>query len=274
MKAIIALWVGVATGACMVWAFIPRPPQEKEFGPQTEAKLRGFAENELRAYAQAQDAEEKLRRADELYEKAVLLFLADLGLRVALPPKAPSLAELKSDAAGDVPMDEGGPKEVGSPSMAHAVTVPAPAPIAKKLTPEEAAIEQTVAFRRAPLADKMAPQVRRITGQFDGLLMREKGKRKGQEDTLNLSMDFSMSGDKLEGRILILMSDPSGKLYSRNSGEGKNQTVRLVPGSRDQVYIEPAPGDFILLNLARGDRMRGVYYEDGHPIGKVVIWRK
>jgi len=80
---------------------------------EREEKLRAFVDQDLRRYGDARSVEDKLRAADELYNKAVLLFLADLGLRVAgLPPTATPVVgvEKTMDPESAPVVEEGDPE--------------------------------------------------------------------------------------------------------------------------------------------------------------------
>ncbi len=219
------------------------------------------------------DSAAQLKAAEEYYGKAVVLFLASL-VREQQRPEA-TLAE---PIIKEIP-----PQESITPSESAALAAVASSqqpvkveaqPVA--VSPADKALNHLITHRKSPVADKMTPQVRKMRGNFEGRFKWETGKNKGRIDQVAMDMNFYMEdGKKLMGIISIILTDPNGKQYSRSTGNGENQTLRLVPGRKDQVYVEPAPGDFILLDIRNTNRMSGPYYDQGgNYLGKVEIWRK
>ena len=67
--------LGLIVGAAAVGIFFVIKPTPKP-APQDEmvSKFKNLSENEARRYAEATTAEEKLKAADALYEKMMLIF--------------------------------------------------------------------------------------------------------------------------------------------------------------------------------------------------------
>jgi hypothetical protein len=219
------------------------------------------------------DAAAQLKAAEEYYGKAVLLFLASLVREQQRPEAAMAEPVIK-----EIP-----PQETITPSESAALASVSSSqqpvkidaqPIA--VTAADKALNNLITHRKAPVADKMSPQVRKMRGNFEGRFTWETGKNKGRVDHVAMDMNFFMEdGKKLMGSISIILSDPDGKQYSRTNGTGENDLLRIVPGRKDQIYIEPRPGDFILLDIRNTNRMSGLYYDQsGNYLGKVEIWRK
>lgn len=229
------------------------------------------------AKIQAQgDSAAQLKAAEEYYGKAVVLFLASL-VRAQQRPEAmlaePIVKEIK----------EAPPQETitaaESAALASVTSSQQPAkldvqPVA--VTAADKALNNLITHRKAPVANKLTPQVRKMRGSFEGRFIWETGKNKGRVDHVAMDLNFYMEdGKKLMGIISIILTNPEGKQYSRSTGDGENQTLRLVPGRKDQIYIEPAPGDFILLDIRNPNRMSGPYYDQGgNYLGKIEIVRK
>ena len=266
MKALGLILFGVLIGAMTVKLMqkpVPATPTE-------EAKE--WAEVGVERIERMPEADQ-LKAAEEYYGKAVVLFLASLNNRLITEDKAAKLAEpiVKEVPPSEV-ITEKESAQLAAVVGGNNVAID-PKPV--EVTAQDKALSQMVAYRKTPLLTKMTPQVRRINGSFDGSLTHEVGKNKGRIDPMQMDINFYMREGKLEGEVAIVISDPAGKVYSRKTGNGKNQTVRLVPGKKNQIYVEPAPGDFIQLDLSNGTRLNGRYYDaDGNYVGRVQLWRK
>ena len=116
--------------------------------------------------------------------------------------------------------------------------------------------------------------MRKLNGSFEGRFTHVPSEPV-RVDQLTLDMNFFMQDEKLQGNVQITMTDPAGKTYSRSNSDGSNRTLRLVPGRKDQIYIEPSPGAFILLDLRNEHHLKGRFYDDrGAFKGLVELWRK
>lgn len=210
--------------------------------------------------------EEQLKAAEEYYGKAVVLFLASLANRVS----------------GEAPVANLGEPIVKEIAPQEAVTVSEQAELAKLTAakaevknaeaslPVQKSVQNLLNYAKAPYARKMSPQIRRINGSFTGILSHA-GKNKGREDRVELEVNF-VTGEKnsLKGELEINLYEPSGKLYSTTKGT----PIKLVPGKKDEIYIEPRPGFFIHLNIKNPNRFAGKYFDStGKDIGKVVLRR-
>src|SRR5688572_10072503 len=60
-----------------------------------EEKLIGLSEKEIREYAELKDQKEKLKKADEIFGKILLLVMADLGIK---SPEVMKAAEIQTQA--------------------------------------------------------------------------------------------------------------------------------------------------------------------------------
>lgn len=222
------------------------------------------------------DAAAQLKAAEEYYGKAVVLFLAGL-VREQQRPEAVLAEPIVKEIKELPPQESITPSE--SAALASVTSGQNPVKVEAQpiaVSPTDKALNNLITHRKSPLATKLTPQVRKMRGSFEGRFRWESGKNKGRVDHVAMDMNFYMEdGKKLMGIISIILTDPEGKQYSRSTGNGENQTLRLVPGRKDQVYVEPAPGDFILLDIRNPNRMSGPYYDQGgNYLGKVEIVRK
>lgn len=70
---------GFILGGLLAWGLTPAPV---EHALEKDERLHKFVDQNVRAYGEAKTPEEKIHQADELYKKAVVLFLVDLGINV------------------------------------------------------------------------------------------------------------------------------------------------------------------------------------------------
>ncbi len=269
MKTFGLLFLGMLFGAVGVLML-----EEGEPLPKKEAQA--WAHAGVAKIQDTGDAAAQLKAAEEYYGKAVILFLASL-VREQQSPEA-TLAEPIVKEIKEAPPQE---TITASESAALASVTSSQQPVKVDaqpvaVTPADRALNNLITHRKAPIADKMSPQVRKMNGSFEGRFTWDAKQNKGRVDHVAMDMNFFMEdGKKLRGIISIILTDPEGKQYSRSTGNGDNQTLRLVPGRKDQVYLEPAPGDFILLDIRNPNRMSGPYYDQGgNYLGRVEIGRK
>ena len=236
-----------------------------------------WAQAGVKEISEAGDAVAQMKAAEEYYGKAVVLFLASLARQMAQPPA--EVGTLPEPIVKDVPAP--GPQALPDLRAVDTSTKYVPVqpsqvqPDATKLAPDERALQNLVTYRRAPLANKMTPQVRRMNGLFEGRLIYTRPSPKKRIDRIDMDMNFTTVEGKLTGNVAITLTDEAGNAYSQSRGDGNNQTLRLVPGRKDQIYLEPRPGDFILLDLKHPQRPSGRYYDSGgEQKGIVELWRK
>lgn len=264
MKILGALVLGVLIGVGIMSALkVEKAPAPQDWAVAGVEKIQ----------QQSGDAAAQLRAAEEYYGKAVVLFLASL-VREQQRPQAVLAEPVVKDIPPQESITAAESAALASVASSHMSAKVDAQPVA--VSPEDKALNNLVTHRKSPLADKMTPQVRKMIGSFEGRFRWDGGKYKGRVDHVAMDMNFYMEdGKKLMGIISIILTDPEGKQYSRSRGDGQNQTLRLVPGRKDQIYVEPAPGDFIQLNISNGNYMSGPYYDQGgNYLGTVQIWRK
>lgn len=263
------LFIGLFLGGGFVGWFAPSKVVLKE----TQEKIQQLGEEDLRRYAEARTADEKLKAADALYEKAMLLFLANLGTHVkGLPLKAP-VARIATDemSAGteQTAVDKAAPVfvEPTKPGNAKEETLVIPGPQGDRL-------KNLTAFHGASVVDKMTPAIRRLNGNYEGVLNYLAGPKKGTQDSVVLEVELQWADEKLTGGIEVKMTNQEGFQHSHQRG-GQGSILRTVPSNKNLMYLESAPGRFILLDISRTDLLRGDYYQtDGSWQGKVLLNRR
>lgn len=235
-----------------------------------------WAQSGVQEISEEADPKKQLAAAEAYYGKAVVLFLASIVNRVT-PPALP--AAQTAELAEPIVKELAAAPEA-TPAVTQVAAPAAPLTAKEKRAQEEAQktranLDRMLAFRKASAIDKLTPQIRKFQGRFLGQLKRETGKRKGQLDKVEANFDFGLKEGKLQGVFTIILSSPEGEEYSRSLGDGGNSSFRAVNGEPNKVYLEPAPGDFIVLDIRREDVFRGDYYDSGGGyVGKVEMWRR
>lgn len=108
MKEKVAIFLGgIFVGGLLAWGLAPTPI---ESALKTDEKIYNFVDQNIRAYGQAKTPEQKIVQADLLYERAVVLFLVDLGIKIqGLSPQAPVVSVPIVDEIVPQFVDEGDP---------------------------------------------------------------------------------------------------------------------------------------------------------------------
>ncbi len=256
MKFIIGLILGAAISAGIFYKktepVVSTPPDE------IVTKFKDLSENEARRYAEAKTADEKLKAADALYGKMMIIFLADLALK------------LQPVHQVDPVMAQQTMKEVESNSGNAINTAPAHSEKPKdKLTPE-AKLE--TAYRNSNHSKNLDRRTKRMLGVFEGTLRHTQGKERGRVDGVVISIDFiQVKKDSLDGSSSVVMTDPTGKEYSRGSSNGGNGSLRLHPDDEDVVFIDASPTSYISLSVSK---LRGTFVDEDRIIGNIQLHRK
>jgi hypothetical protein len=278
LKALGVLVVGLALGC---WIGMRQRPAQTSM--VNDERLRAFVDQDLRRYADATTVEEKLRAADELYGKAVLLFLADLGLHVkGLPVSAPKViatpqvaAKLDEIALPEekefAPKFEMGEAHLGDGNTLEKTKKDAPPPLP---SPKGDRLNNLMSYQRSPVSERLTPEVRKLNGHFEGSFHIESGKGKGRVDSISMTVEVAMA-PKLSGDIHVKIAKPDGTVWSNGFNNGTVRSLREVPGKKGFIYVEPAPGDFILLDVRRDNSLSGDYFDnDGTYLGRVQLRRR
>lgn len=238
--------------------------------PETKKEFQEFSTGEARAYAEATDPDEKLKAAEALYGKMMVLFLANLGL------------ELRKDSPAaekfDVNVEEGRAHPVvAEAAAAKAECAPCTQATAAQEKKKEEQKKLTTAekFKSAPYAGKSDAVIRKMRGTFYGKLSYFAGTRRGKIDGALMEVNLGDVDGKLAGSIAVILSDENNEPYSRNRGNGGNKTIRYNE-SEKTVYVEASPDSFFAFRAKEfdGNEVSGEYYEDNAMVGKALLFRQ
>lgn len=266
MKITLILFLGLGVGFLLGRSFSPQNQYS------TPIDYQAWSSDGVKKISTKILPSEQLAEAERYYGKAVVLFLASL-YHLNHPTQV-TIANSFEDKT-EVTSEISSPNEVTSAPIKNQkieTLSPAQKIAAKK---EEEDLNRLITYRKSTFATKMSPEVRKMNGSFEGTFTQEAGKNKGRIDKIEIDIMFDMRDGKLQGQARVALTDPSGKLYSNSNGDGSNQTLRLVAGSKDMIYVETAPGEFIIMDVSRPNKLVGKYYDrDGVYFGSVQLWRK
>lgn len=262
MKYAAILLVGILIG------YFLRPTEQASLPPEKINDFQNLIDHEAKNYALQRDADAKLKAAEELYGKMMVLFLANLSLKSThqfvpaekavvknTSPKTQFTEEYESD-----PVVE--PKD--SPVVMGKETLP-PTKTPIKQTPQQIYDQ----FRSAHYIDSFKAKERRLLGQYVGSLLRLKPKE--STDSIRFEFNLVQDGKNLTGETLVTMTDDTGKEYSRNAGNGGNRALKVNPNEPDSYYVDASPTSFFIVSFKHFPAITGNYYEKGVNIGKVIL---
>lgn len=252
--------------------FISRPAPIPE---TTQKEFKALTVNEAKTFAEAKTPEDKLKAAEALYGKMMVLFLANLGIE--LQKSTP--AELPAGTETETRPEEKAPLVADSaPAALTEITKTECAPCAASEKKKEDARKLTTPekFSSSTYINSMQPIVRQMNGVFSGKLSYFAGEKKGKIDLALLEVNLRQRDEVLDGSIAVILTDSDTNVpYSRNRGNGGNKTIRYNSADR-VVYVEASPNSFFSFRAAefRRSEVRGEYYEKNALVGRAVLFRQ
>ena len=209
MKYIVVAIVSLFVGYYLHPAFNATPQPKDNTRP-----FKKFLEKEAKTYADLQDAQAKLKAADEMYGK-MMLFLAELGLMVQPSKPVTTMAFPPSEKEARSEVSQAGTDQPETVASAVAVTESLSS---KKIEVAKNDGERWVKFASTPYIDHFSRKDRRLMfGTFEGE-MRHVPPHQHRIDRVQMQFNLQQVDKKIEGETLVSLVDPSGKEYSRNAG--------------------------------------------------------
>ena len=220
---------------------------------ELKEKLQGITSEQIREYLRTQNADEKLRKADEILGKIVAAMVANIGLRL-------ENKEVEAfNSPGSVQPAENQPKAAPVAAQAEMVTSTTLPINSKRIlmqlnqqaknarTEEEVAkvLEKLPGDFTARLqgsSNLNREQVRTLRGNFEGTLFYDKN---GVSVRTTLSFSgYAQGKDKVSGQAVVEIFDAKGKSISRGSSRG--DLSKSFSGNELSVLIESG-GDYMEL---------------------------
>ena len=244
--------------------------------------------NELNDYTKLLSASEKLRKAEEILGKVMILFLANVALKFE-PEVEQYFLNDKSHQSPKTNLDE-------KDSRGENVNITIQ-PVGKviqlqkdpytqqefdaRLIPREleGKVEglkirvlkspQSEFFKAKKIETRL--EYSDLSGDFTGHLFYYFGKRKGQTIDMKFSSHLEEVDGKLQGDYLLILSE-RGEIYNRNAGSGNNRQIKKAT-SKNEFYLEVSPSSFIQVFTVSSGDLIGNFYEDNQFLGQFRLTR-
>lgn len=229
---------------------------------QTFENLKGISAEEIREYLKIQNAEEKLKKADEILGKIMAALVADIGFKLA--------KEDLSQFNKTVVLEKKQEPELSSTTtttLQTKKTNEAQKNLARlKFEIRTAQTEEQALKILSSLGDNYiqniadagplsAEQVRELKGQFEGSIQRANN----QARRTTLQFNGQLRGQKLLGNAQVEIFDETGKSISR--GRSRGDLSKNYTATDTTIFIEVG-GDFMeLVYFPQMDTWIGRYLE-------------
>ncbi len=248
-----------------------------------KSSLTGISPEEIRQYLKTQDADQKLRKADEILGKIMQLLVAQVGFRL----QKEDLQEFGKIA--EKPVDTQPPPAPPSTLPSRPNDNPANARIARRpimtvqmsnTRSEDQAIRLVAALgsnysERIQQANVLtSEQIQELNGSYDGTVILDKNQ---QVQRGSLTVNIRLRRQQITGRWSLEMVNESTKQTSRSSGSG-DLTSRFS-GNENEIFIETMQKtQFQLVYFPGLDQWIGNYLEgnkgDYRKIGVAIFKRR
>lgn len=261
MKYVVVLLVGIAFG----YFLRPTPQIESKLTPEVSNKFQNLIDNEAKNFALQKDAAAKLKAAEELYGKMMLLFLANLNLKSSHEFVAAEKAAVnqlnENQTKIEITRDSTSPNTVKVSSTS--------APASQKEINQNKIQERYDKYRSAHYLESFKRKERRLLGHFVGTL--DHMRPANRTDNVRMEFNLIQDGKSLSGHTLVTISDSAGNEYSKNAGNGGNRALKIHSREEDSYYVDASPTSFFILRFAKFPRIDGQYFEKGKLIGNVYL---
>jgi hypothetical protein len=229
-------------------------------------------------YTNLKDQKSKYLKADEILSKIILIFLANVQMRMNPAVKSyfvdgvkPELEEKKvydPDTALEPDLQESETKDTKEFMYKKHKVKNEQFQVAVNKLPIE--IISPYAFFKKAKAIVNLDRIKKFNGTFRGNLLIETGKNSGQIHDVELIINFNQEGQKIKGAYESKLSF-KGQLYSHNRGSGDNGQIRR--GEKGLYLLETSPSSFMHLKYIEGeDYFVGKYYNNDEYSGLVKIY--
>ncbi len=250
-----------------------------------KSHFQNISSEEIREYLRTQNAEEKLRKADELLAKMMQIFVAQVGLK---------LSQEELNQFGKIPTktDPVAPVDNQPPAK------PEPVQVVKNQDADDRLLEQRLKSRArnvnsAAEADRFAKmlgdnyaervqdsqilsrdQIRNLNGIFEGEIKFDKDKA-----TQRVSLEFNGRLEKsqyIEGTLSLKIFDENNKMINQTTGSGN--VSKSLSGNANEIFVEAGRYYLQLTYFPAMDSWGGTYLENEkgrfNRLGSVILRRR
>lgn len=243
-----------------------------------------LSQAEFRDYIRLKDESKKAEKAEEILGKVILLFLANVQMKMSddvksyfEKPKISKQIELPSKTEPLRKNEKGIWKSSKLEVYINEYKEAKPLGVkdsefvdVEKQLPVE--IISPYAYFKKAKPIKEYDEVQKFNGSLSGIMLVTSGKKKGQRHAIELNIAFSDDNGKISGTYESKISY-GGDLYSHNRGHGSNGKIRRA--AKGLYLLETSPNSFIHLRyISDRDGFSGKYYDDDEFRGLVKLYRQ
>ena len=240
---------------------------------------------EIRQYLRIQNAEEKLKKADELLSKMIQIYVADLGLHLSPQEinqlqkpftKNFSIANPKASPPSSEPQinlpaaDEMKPKNLNPQMRQFRVEILG----AKDSTEAEQLIEslssEKISSRVQSSGELQPDQVKALNGHFKGQIVLLESASSHNDGPYSVDLDFQGEFRRSEvlGSGTLILKDAHGKQFSK--GGYKGNLGKNFSSSNESILIEIGGSYLELIYFPQMDQFFGNYYNVSKGLYQLV----
>jgi len=229
-------------------------------------------------YTNLKDQKAKYLKADEILGKIILIFLANVQMRMnpevksyfvdGIKPEVEKKEDSRLESALKPDRSQLEEKDNKEFIYKKHKAKDEQFQVAASMLPIE--IISPYAFFKKAKAIESIDRIKKFNGTFRGNLLLEAGKNSGQVHDVELIINFNQEGQKIKGAYESKLSF-KGQLYSHNRGSGDNGQIRR--GDKGLYLLETSPSSFMHLKYIEGeDYFVGKYYNNDEYSGLVKIY--
>ena len=283
-KIIFSLVLGIGIGSISTY-FAVKPVQKSHTDLNSYKNL----DYELADYIKLKDMRAKYEKADEILGKVMLLFVANLGIkmqpevvnyfakdshdRTQIKPEKETLStnqdsseEVRTKALKGPSGNSYGaidPSELKVPSHIENA--------AQRLSRKIISSPFSYLKKSKPLHDELI--IEGLIGRFHGKIYVQKSDIKGEIHDVELDLNFFKNGPEYSGDFKSELSK-NGIAYSTQRGSGSNKSIRVVDRNKLEIIIQTSPASFMQLFVMNNNKLYGNFYDNDEFIGIIELNRR
>lgn len=218
-----------------------------------------FLKEEAGKYADASSPEDKLKAADEMYGKMMILFLSQLDLK----GKENKPVEIKIDVHPEKKIVKEVPVKIPVPLHTSDEESKEELTLAEKLQKDTTIDGRTyITLQQLPFISDKDSRITKLTGVFSGKLKR-KNSRTGLLE--NIQLEINQDPEKRMTKLLALDVYDNSSL---NFYQETSQSFKSVPGDENLLLMTMADRTSVVFNLKRFPKISGRLFEISHLAGE------
>jgi hypothetical protein len=289
-KAIIGFILGLVVGSIAIYSLTPSQVEQEEKNHNTLSSAANNLKLELNDYIRIQNADEKLRRAEEILGKVMVLFLANVAMQfepevvnyfdkpaqVDTNREVPQAVQAPKDKMFGMPttVKEVIPRSTGNSYMDLNLTLGnLPREFEGKLNLlSTSTIKKPAIYYATATSITSIKTYELVSGTFKGQLYILTGKDKGLVDQVVLESDLQVKDKQLDGTFKVSLTR-DGEDYSVNRGNGSNRFMKILDFKKKEILLNVSPSSFFQVYPVGESELFGNYYKNNEHVGVIKLTR-